>query len=91
MGSGNVYGFTSIWNFDINLIGEDLPKLKNTFFNTPQTNSIPLMIDDDYEKIKREIVFEKAAKAIKEDPKGKIVREILRRQVSEPDSIDSYY
>jgi hypothetical protein len=28
------------------------------------------MIDDDYEKIKREIVFEKAAKAIKEDPKN---------------------
>jgi penicillin amidase len=28
------------------------------------------MIDDDYEKIKREIVFEKAAKAIKEDPDG---------------------
>ena len=27
------------------------------------------MIDDDYEKIKREIVFEKVAKAIKEDPK----------------------
>jgi hypothetical protein len=64
------------------------------------------MIDDDYEKIKREIVFEKAAKAIKEDPdgfdalyelskkygpesdKGKIVQEILRRQESEPDSID---
>ena len=108
------------------------------------------MIDDDYEKIKREIVFEKNAKAIKEDPKnwikqledllseligyyliacdheqnlknfeqlalqfyydtdpdgfdalyelsekygldsgkGKIVREILRRQESEPDSID---
>ena len=46
------------------------------------------MIDDDYEKIKREIVFEKTAKAIKEDPKGKIVREILRRQESEPDSID---
>ena len=46
------------------------------------------MIDDDYEKIKREIVFEKAAKAIKEDPKGKIILEILRRQESEPDSID---
>ena len=28
------------------------------------------MIDDDYEKLKREIVFEKAAKAIKEDPKN---------------------
>ena len=28
------------------------------------------MIDDDYEKIKREIVFEKAARAIKEDPKN---------------------
>ena len=28
------------------------------------------MIDDDYEKIKREIVFEKVAKAIKEDPKN---------------------
>jgi hypothetical protein len=28
------------------------------------------MIDDDYEKIKREIVFEKAAKAIKENPKN---------------------
>ncbi len=28
------------------------------------------MIDDDYEKIKCEIVFEKAAKAIKEDPKN---------------------
>jgi hypothetical protein len=28
------------------------------------------MIDDDYEKIKREIVFEKTAKAIKEDPKN---------------------
>jgi hypothetical protein len=28
------------------------------------------MIDDNYEKIKREIVFEKAAKAIKEDPKN---------------------
>ena len=26
------------------------------------------MIDDDYEKIMREIVFEEAAKAIKEDP-----------------------
>jgi hypothetical protein len=108
------------------------------------------MIDDDYEKLKREIVFEKVAKAIKEDPKnwikqvedllseliayyliacdheqnlqnfeklalqfyydtdpdgfdalyelsekyrpdsdkGKIVQEILRRQESEPDSID---
>ena len=46
------------------------------------------MIDEDYEKLKREILFEKAAKAIKEDPKGKIVREILRRQESEPDSID---
>jgi len=108
------------------------------------------MIDDDYEKIKREIVFEKTAKATKEDPKnwvkqledilsemighyliacdheqnlqnfeklalqfyydtdpdgfdalyelsqkyrpdsekGKIVHEILRRQESEPDSID---
>ena len=28
------------------------------------------MIDNNYEKIKREIVFEKAAKAIKEDPKN---------------------
>ena len=28
------------------------------------------MIDDDYEKIKRKIVFEKVAKAIKEDPKN---------------------
>jgi len=28
------------------------------------------MIDDDYEKIKRENVFEKVAKAIKEDPKN---------------------
>ncbi len=28
------------------------------------------MIDDDYEKLKREIVFEKVAKAIKEDPKN---------------------
>ena len=28
------------------------------------------MIDDDYEKIKREIVFEKVAKAIKEDLKN---------------------
>ena len=28
------------------------------------------VIDDDYEKIKREIVFEKVAKAIKEDPKN---------------------
>ena len=28
------------------------------------------MIDDDYEKIRREIVFEKVAKAIKEDPKN---------------------
>ena len=28
------------------------------------------MIDDDYEKFKREIVFEKVAKAIKEDPKN---------------------
>jgi hypothetical protein len=28
------------------------------------------MIDDDYEKIKREIVFEKTAKAIKKDPKN---------------------
>ena len=28
------------------------------------------MIDDDYEKIKHEIVFEKTAKAIKEDPKN---------------------
>ncbi len=28
------------------------------------------MIDDDYEKLKREIVFEKAAKVIKEDPKN---------------------
>ena len=28
------------------------------------------MIDDDYEKLKREIVFEKVTKAIKEDPKN---------------------
>jgi hypothetical protein len=28
------------------------------------------MIDDDYEKLKCEIVFEKAGKAIKEDPKN---------------------
>ena len=28
------------------------------------------MIDDDFEKIKREIVFEKVAKALKEDPKN---------------------
>ena len=28
------------------------------------------MSDDDYEKLKREIVFEKVAKAIKEDPKN---------------------
>ena len=28
------------------------------------------MIDDDYEKIKREIVFERVAKAIKEDRKN---------------------
>ena len=28
------------------------------------------MINDDYERIKREIVFEKVAKAIKEDPKN---------------------
>ena len=28
------------------------------------------MIDDDYEKIRREIVFEKVAKALKKDPKN---------------------
>ena len=28
------------------------------------------MIDDEYEKIKREIIFEKAAMVIKEDPKN---------------------
>ena len=50
-------------------IPEHLRDLRATPF--PQTSrKNGNMIDDDYEKIKREIVFEKAAKAIKEDPKN---------------------